>query len=518
MNSFSEQLSYYIERTGISDSELARRLGVSRQTVFRWREGQSRGPRDRDDVLQLAKLLQLSPDEMDTLLLSAGFAPEESRSGSGAAQDASIEHDVEGPARWKTTQNTWLKPALLLSLIAFSVVVVAVLLVQFNVLSPFFTTEPRRASEGETLILVSEFTNFGSDLVGYNIAGRLIDAVRTEFEVAGMEDVRVERLPDTITSAQSAQSRGRELGATLVIWGEYDSGRVIAHASAPDSGTSEVTQGKEWFVSSVEELSTVINSELPQEIRWEVLFILGQAYYLSGDAESAQELFRLAIIESTEDKSNAGLVNFFLGLIESQNTDPDIDAVIAYYSEALSSKPNLASAYNNRGTAYLDRRDPGDLERAKDDFEQAIEIATTFDAAIHNLAITLVYLDPTSLEDPIKLLEKAMSINPDSPSSSHALCWYHSLDGRPEEALPYCDLAVSLNSSGLYSESRGVTLAMLGYVDDGISEMNSYLEYLRENDPDSFEVEGPIRLEWIRKLKEGINPFDEDTILQILQE
>jgi tetratricopeptide (TPR) repeat protein len=304
----------------------------------------------------------------------------------------------------------------------------------------------------------------------------------------------------------------------LVIWGEYDSGRVIAHATVPNSETGEVAQDKEWFVSSVEELSTVINSELPQEIRWEVLYILGQASYLSGDPENAEELFRLAINESTEDKSNAGLVYFFLGLIESQSTSPDIDAVISYYSEALSLKPNLASAFNNRGSAYLDRRDPGDLERARVDFERAVEIAPAFDAAIHNLAITLVYLDPSSLDEPIELLEEAMSINPDSPSSSYALCWYHSLDGRPEEALPYCDLAVSLNTSGIYSESRGVTLAMLGDVDEGISEIGAYLKYLRENDPDSYEVEAPIRLEWIRKLEEGTNPFDDDTILQILLE
>ncbi|MFA9406951.1 MAG: helix-turn-helix domain-containing protein [Anaerolineales bacterium] len=518
MKSFSEQLSSYTERTGISDSELARRLGVSRQTVFRWREGQSRGPRDKDDVLRLAKILQLSPDEMDTLLLSAGFAPEESWSGPEAAQDASIEHDVEEAQRGKTSKTTWQKSALVLSLIALSVLVVAVLLVRSNILSRLFTTEPQRASGGETLILVSEFTNFGSDLVGYNIAGRLVDAVRTEFESAGMEDVRLEKLPDLIASEPSAQSRGRELDATLVIWGEYDSGRVIAHASVPDSGTGEEAQDKEWFVSSAEELSTVINSELPQEIRWEVLFILGQASYLSGDPENAQELFRLAINESTEEKSNAGLVYFFLGLIESQSTSPDIDAVISNYSEALSSKPNLASAFNNRGSAYLDRRDPGDLERARVDFERAVEIAPVFDAAIHNLAITLVYLDPSSLDGPIELLEEAMSINPDSPSSSHALCWYHSLDGRPEEALPYCDLALSLNTSGIYSESRGVTLAMLGDVDEGISEIGAYLEYLKENDPDSYEVEAPIRFEWIRKLEEGTNPFDEDTILQILLE
>jgi hypothetical protein len=59
---------------------------------------------------------------------------------------------------------------------------------------------------------------------------------------------------------------------------------------------------------------------------------------------------------------------------------------------------------------------------------------------------------------------------------------------------------------------------MLGDVDEGISEIGAYLEYLKENDPDSYEVEAPIRFEWIRKLEEGTNPFDENTILQILLE
>lgn len=76
MKTFSELLSDYIRRLGISDAELARTIGVRRQTIFRWREGLTARPRQRDDVLLLAKKLRLAPDERDALLLSAGFSPQ----------------------------------------------------------------------------------------------------------------------------------------------------------------------------------------------------------------------------------------------------------------------------------------------------------------------------------------------------------------------------------------------------------------------------------------------------------
>ena len=36
MRSFGELLVYFTDRAGISDSELARTIGVQRQTIFRW--------------------------------------------------------------------------------------------------------------------------------------------------------------------------------------------------------------------------------------------------------------------------------------------------------------------------------------------------------------------------------------------------------------------------------------------------------------------------------------------------
>jgi len=75
VNSFSELLSMFAERAGISDAELARRLGISRQTIFRWREGETQRPRHREDVIRLADALRLEPEERDQLLVAAGFPP-----------------------------------------------------------------------------------------------------------------------------------------------------------------------------------------------------------------------------------------------------------------------------------------------------------------------------------------------------------------------------------------------------------------------------------------------------------
>ncbi|MCX6044398.1 MAG: helix-turn-helix transcriptional regulator [Chloroflexi bacterium] len=77
MPTFAEQLTQYMKRVGITDAELARKIGVQRQTIFRWKEGTVGRPRVREDVLKCAESLRLTPEESDQFLLAAGFAPEQ---------------------------------------------------------------------------------------------------------------------------------------------------------------------------------------------------------------------------------------------------------------------------------------------------------------------------------------------------------------------------------------------------------------------------------------------------------
>ena len=76
MPTFAELLTSYMERTGIGDAELARRIPVSRPTLLRWKEGVTARPRYRDDVRRCAEVLRLTDQEADEFLLAAGFSPE----------------------------------------------------------------------------------------------------------------------------------------------------------------------------------------------------------------------------------------------------------------------------------------------------------------------------------------------------------------------------------------------------------------------------------------------------------
>ena len=76
MATFSELLTAYMTRTGITDADLARRVGVNRLTLVRWKEGVTSRPRYREDVVKCAEVLRLTAEEGDELLLAAGFYPE----------------------------------------------------------------------------------------------------------------------------------------------------------------------------------------------------------------------------------------------------------------------------------------------------------------------------------------------------------------------------------------------------------------------------------------------------------
>ncbi len=75
MQTFPEVLADYRKRSGLSQSDIARRAGLSASYVNRLESG-DRQPNSRDLVLGLAKALSLSPDDTDRLLLSARYARE----------------------------------------------------------------------------------------------------------------------------------------------------------------------------------------------------------------------------------------------------------------------------------------------------------------------------------------------------------------------------------------------------------------------------------------------------------
>ncbi len=109
MQSFGELLDHYAKRTGVSDTELARTLGVSRQTIFRWREGKTSRPRYRGDVVKVAEKLRLTHAETNTLLLAAGFPPDVLPETTPSAEPAQAAQPTNKPAPIPTQKKQrWL--------------------------------------------------------------------------------------------------------------------------------------------------------------------------------------------------------------------------------------------------------------------------------------------------------------------------------------------------------------------------------------------------------------------------
>lgn len=74
MKTFGELLTKYMHLTGITDAQLAYKIGLSRVTIFRWRRGEVKSPR-REHVLKIAKILFRTDEEQNELLLAAGCQP-----------------------------------------------------------------------------------------------------------------------------------------------------------------------------------------------------------------------------------------------------------------------------------------------------------------------------------------------------------------------------------------------------------------------------------------------------------
>lgn len=221
MQAFGELLSDYMRRTGINDSELARTLGISRQTVFRWKQGQVARPRHRDDVLVCARRLRLSAEERDRLLLAAGFAPElappaiRKETDSEAAASTLAQLGQGGPGLPSVGGNpTRRRRWQVIAAVAVGGLALAAALTAFPAVGP-----PRypRARSGETLLLVSAP---GSTAVPGKLdpEDAVIAALQREISGMRLAGVRAARWPAAIADAADAEAARRRAGATVLVW------------------------------------------------------------------------------------------------------------------------------------------------------------------------------------------------------------------------------------------------------------------------------------------------------------
>lgn len=672
---FGQLLAEYMSRSGISDSELARSIGVRRQTIFRWKEGLVERPRSRDDVLQCAKKLRLTDDERDHLLLAAGFAPEQLGPGvlreqpsaqpvvlsapppaSQPAPDAetpSLTDDIQEPAGAAVEQAVAEAASRLLPLVtplaepahsgtpgatplaplaaaehgasvpqpatrdtspptlpplfntvlhllasrrlrwwplAVAFLVVGLLglvwarsvsvwqpatptpaLPATVVLHPPPQTTPTPqptalvAREGETLLLIAQFKGYTPNAI-YNVAGRISEELEQQLVTAGLISTTVRSWPEEILTTVHARALLTATNATILIWGEYDSGRVRVNLEARDPKASN---HHDFNLTPHDELVTTINEIVPKGIRDTALLALGtlahdQGKYpiavgrrLSdlGNYQAATTVFQHALDLKPNEPATAALLNFYLGYLTAKTEQvSDYERAIAYYSRALAlndglytalynrgtlsiklaqkapanetliveklnaaiadltivitTQPNYVDAYLNRGIAYYERDAPDDMPAALADFDHVIAAKPDYARAYYSRGLAHIRHGQGLYW--VADFEKVLRLQPTYTDAVSGLCWGYVLAQQAEKAMTYCEQAVKHDQTGASRDSRAIAYAQRGRYTDAIADFRAYLEWL-ESQAAAFDYvrnRGPLVEQWITQLEAGANPFD----------
>jgi tetratricopeptide (TPR) repeat protein/transcriptional regulator with XRE-family HTH domain len=607
MSTFGELLTKYIERAGISDAELARSTGVQRQTIFRWKEGLTARPRYREDVVRIAAKLRLSPEERDELLLAAGFPPEhlkpiagvspvEAAAGtsgiaaeqaSGAlppapghdattAQNAAFTAEAKTPARPVRLID---HPALMLGVAAALILIVA--LVGTLVLralfpqaseapiasapstpaaalstpspapSPTPSLAPIVAGPGEHLIVIAPFIGYTSDDLRFNIAGRIREALEAELRQAGLTDARIAIWPEPLSEADQAERVLTSAHAAMVIWGEYDAGRVRAGLTTP-------TQEDAYWVNPVDAPSSlpyVINQDVPRDARIFALYTLAGYYRTVEETDKALLVYRRTLAQAPSDPTILASTHFYIGLLTpivqgytvqslsdaifhytktlelqpawenarynrgtallgrallSLDERADLDAAIVDFDAVIRRHPNRIDPLLNRGIAYYQRNNDEALEAAYDDFSRVIMLAPEDHRGYYHRALVEIRRNsPNWAAD----LEQAQRLAPDFAPIQNALCWGYGTAGEAQTALPYCDAAVALDPTGASFDSRAIALAQLGRHAEAAADLRAYLAWVQQEHPSLYaKYRGPRVEGWIEALERGENPFTADEL------
>ena len=470
------------------------------------------------------------------------------------------------------------------------------------------------AAEGESLIVMAPFVNYTGGQQGFNIHGRLREAIDREVLAAGLTGVRTVEWPEEIDGEEEAVTAGRRSDATIVIWGEYDSGRVMAVFTIPASHSAEHDQQVVDVAFSPSELSTTINVGLTEEVRYVALLTLGQLYLEQDSFDLAKTVLIRTMDQPPSETDALAALRFWLGRAYQGGDLADLDEAVWLFTQVLAVQPRSVDTYNSRALAYLERDRPGDadlaladltravsidperadtylnravarmergevsdLDRAISDLTEAIDIRLDYAAAYVNragahmmrggsgdldrafenleraleidpdLAAAYIYrgeegdlqlvaedfsrtieLTPDSpkahfnrgllysdLEDwnrSLADLRRASDLSPYDPVFNNALCWQLGVRGQPEEALPFCDLAVEVDPAGMARDSRGLVYATLGRTNEAIADLEAFLSWVDTEGEACRSHYGPSRLAWIEALKSGGNPFDAETL------
>ena len=198
--------------------------------------------------------------------------------------------------------------------------------------------------------------------------------------------------------------------------------------------------------------------------------------------------------------------------------DRDLQRAFDDIDKALSIDAKLAIAYVNRGNAYLQRGQNEDLERAGEEYARAIELEPKSATAYYNRGLVFSALLGPSEDwtDSTNDLLRAQELEPRNFAFNNTLCWQLGVQRRPDEALPYCNVALEERPEGLVLDSLGLVYAVMGEYDEAVTNFESFLAWVGTSQKDTCRSHyQPSRITWINDLKAGVDPFNDELLREL---
>ncbi|MGB8644216.1 MAG: tetratricopeptide repeat protein [Anaerolineae bacterium] len=542
LRTFGELLSEYMQRTGISDSELARTLGVRRQTIFRWKEGLTSRPRSREDVLSCAQRLRLSPVERDELLIAAGFPPEERLSQGpnvllgDSRRLRTADHGPEtadsGPQNAGSREQPMAEGSSIdqarrppVGLPAGADGVLGALGADANggvppvpILAPPAhapaVSGPRRSLRRlpsavilAALVVVLVFvavllwTVVGGAGLGpsakYPVAApgeTLILLGQFTATAPGKPDYDV---TDRIQAALEREIHAARLDRVRVV-------RLSDEVKEGNSAANILVQSHATLIVWGNQANGALSANLllpPAPITGtsalRSLVTLPNATGLTVDSAMPEELRALALVALAQVYVRQGEVEAARAALTLAMAQPPV----AHDAAAVL---NLYLGYTNQIAS------PADLDQAITLYSQAIDLAPDLTSAYLDRGVAYVQQGKTSAwqDDFIRVL----TLEPNNVLASRGLCWGFALANQPDQALPHCNNAVLRDTTALSRDARGVVYAELGRAAEAITDFQEFIRWLQTQPPAIRDRYAPTRNAWMQSLQAGKNPIDQPAL------
>ena len=179
----------------------------------------------------------------------------------------------------------------------------------------------------------------------------------------------------------------------------------------------------------------------------------------------------VALVSEESDKDLAASAWFSVGYLLHNKNDPDFNAEIEAYREALRLKPDFAAAYNNRGIAQSNL---GQNEAAIADFDEALRLKPDNADAYNNRVIAQLQLG--RYEKAISDCNAALRLKPDFPEVYLQRGSAQFQLDRYEKAISDCNSALRLKPD--FPEAycqRGVVQLQLGRYEKAFADFDEAL-------------------------------------------